>query len=270
MAEDWNWALRGFMVPHSCVRFATLKFLAAVDGLADSQKLAATTGEQSGDQAACFNALRDWYNKYYLSYVHEHHDIEEKVYFPWISEQVQAKGLPPISEKVAAQHVDLVKALELLQKLLTELAASAAPQSPTSSKKAELLMQLKKEAHAFAGDLFEHLDEEEQNICPLMRKGLAEETVQAKETEIVQSLGLGMAKMALPWIYESLLFFDPTPEKRVAATFYEHLPPPLRFFMWASWTGEHERSNTGVIEALANGNVPAAPAGIFSCSCSKK
>ncbi|CAD7941486.1 unnamed protein product [Amoebophrya sp. A120] len=87
-SKECDWALNGFLIPHSVARMATYDLLAAVKAL-----------EAKGVSGESATLLKDWYKNYYLCFVHHHHRNEETIYFPWLSGVLKEKGitsLPPL------------------------------------------------------------------------------------------------------------------------------------------------------------------------------
>jgi len=120
----------------------------------------------------------------------------------------------------------------------------------------DLLRQFAERAQSLHKDMAEHLDGEEDHICPLMAECVDQAKVNAKETEIVQGLGLEGAALMLPWIVDAMELFDPTPDKRFAGNFYNNIPPPLRLLLWAKWKPAYQLKNRAVIESLAASKLP--------------
>lgn len=232
------------------IRLYTEKFIDAVAGLMKMQ-------EQKGTvPVAAAEAFLEWYVEYYYDFVHHHHDIEEKDFFPWINAALEKKGVARIPPKVGTQHEGLIKALNGFKERLGELVEVSKAGAAARGKQSDILARLSEDLRAFSKDLSEHLDEEETNVVPLIRQGLTEGEMMKKEEEIVQGLGLGGAKKALPWIMEGLTHYDPTPTKEYATKFYNNVPGPLRLAMWASWNSAHATQNKGVVEALASSETP--------------
>uniref|UniRef100_A0A7S4LNI5 Hemerythrin-like domain-containing protein n=1 Tax=Oxyrrhis marina TaxID=2969 RepID=A0A7S4LNI5_OXYMA len=245
-----DWALYGFMVPHCLIRLYTEKFIDAVEGVGKMQ-------EQKGTvPVAAAEAFLEWYMEYYYDFVHHHHDIEELNFFPWINAALKEKGLSAIPQKVGVQHEGLMKSLNGFKERLGELVEASKAGASGRGKRSEILATLSREVREFSKEMIEHLDEEEANVAPLIRQGLTEGEMMKKEEEIVQALGLGGAKKALPWIMEGLTHFDPTPTKEYARKFYNNVPGPLRLAMWASWNSSHATQNKGVVEALGSSETP--------------
>jgi len=250
-----DWAIYGFMVPHSAIRLYTEKLAAAVDGLSKMQE------QGQAVPVAASEAFLEWYVEYYYFFVHHHHGVEENNFFPWIDAKLKEKGLGGIPVKVSTQHEGLMSALDGFKDQLGQLVEASKMGVAGSGKRSEILVGLSRDVRKYATNLYEHLDEEEVNVVPLIRQGITEEEMAAKEQEIVQGLGLEGAKKGLPWIMESLDFYDETPTKVSVSKFYGNLPPPLRLFMWASWNSAHATQNKGVVEALALGETPMKGAG---------
>jgi len=246
---ELDWALRGFMVPHGPMRLYTPKLADALDSF---ERLQQQGGRVSRAAAA---SLRDWYTTYYYPFVQHHHNIEETDFFPWISQRLEERGLGAIPAGIEPQHEGLFKGLDSIGALLSDLVDTCGPEAAADAQ-GQLISRLQNELKVFARDLLEHLDEEEADVVPLIRKGFTKEEIDAKTTAIIQGLGLAGAKLMVPWIMEAMDYYDPTEKKEHAAAFYQDIPPPLRFLVWASWRSSHERHNKGAIEALASDQLP--------------
>mmetsp|Transcript_57518 Transcript_57518/g.134834 ORF Transcript_57518/g.134834 Transcript_57518/m.134834 type:complete len:280 (-) Transcript_57518:53-892(-) len=242
--QSLDWAAMSLLLPHCAIRWATNRLLEAVDGLAG---LEAGGG---GFPFACGPALRTWYNEYFVSFLYEHHQIEEMVFFPWVNAGLLRQGVAEIPERIVSQRVSLVKSLDSIDKVLKDVARSCIPSSSYALSKGELMMRLQKEVKMFSSDLFMQLDEEETHIIPLLRGCFSAQDVKAKNCEIINSCSMEMAKKNFPWMHEALKSYA---TKEVADAFYHEIPPAFRFMMWASWDFEHAQSMKGVIEGLAHG-----------------
>mmetsp|Transcript_23274 Transcript_23274/g.58868 ORF Transcript_23274/g.58868 Transcript_23274/m.58868 type:complete len:298 (+) Transcript_23274:286-1179(+) len=222
-----DWALETMIIPHSAARMATHDLLAGVQGMKP------VTPKKA-------KLLQGWYKDYYLSYVMHHHDNEEKLYFPFLNEVLRKKGVDPTPNKMSVQHGELVAAMAKIESGIAELVMKANQDTVAANVLAD---QLARTVENFTRDMFLHLNEEELFIVPAIRDHVPPEENDAMVQKIIQSLGLGGAKLSIPWIYEALEMYDPTPEKKHLAAFWAVIPPPLKFFNWVNWhAARHEQS----------------------------
>jgi len=52
-----------------------------------------------------------WYNEFFAPSVHHHHDVEERIFIPWMKTKAE------IPDKVTADHKELLVALDGIQNL---------------------------------------------------------------------------------------------------------------------------------------------------------
>jgi hypothetical protein len=230
------------MVPHSAVRLGLFRFEQGIAGV------------QEDPSVLKLQALEQWYSVFFYPFVHHHHDIEEQDFFPFLDAQMPAGVTLRPDHK--HEHVDLMKAMDDFKKELANL-VRLCKKDPTSDDLSSELRNLASRVRSFNDNMRGHLDGEERHICPLMTQYMTEKQISDKEQEIVQGVGLGAAKLMLPWILESMYAFDESADKKNYQMFLNNIPPPLRLFLWASWQGFYDKNNKGVIEALARGAVPA-------------
>jgi hemerythrin-like domain-containing protein len=148
--------------------------------LSESMALMHAEAKSSGQiDAAKTDALLKFWN-HFVEELHEHHDGEEKIFFPNLAKRVQ---LPP---KLSASHATLEQLLSdagVKAKHLPTLAA-AKDISVYQTVLAELLLQLQ----ALQRLTEEHFDEEEQEGIPLMRQHFTRAEVMVWVNEMVRKL----------------------------------------------------------------------------------
>jgi len=245
--EKLDWALMAMMVPHSAIRLGMHRLEKGIDGLISDPNL-----------KNC-KLMRDWYNNHFYQFVHHHHDIEEKILFPWVDKYTKersqnTKSIPPA---IGAEHKDLT---EMLEKFKTDFGKLVEIMESGKDGKAYVTYEqdgknllnneIKPLCTKFVALTSGHLDGEELNVVALIREYFTPEEESKQMTKIIQSLGLGGAKLMLPWIYEGMGIFDPTPEKKFQKMYNSTIPVPLRVFLGCCWTGSYKRNNKGVIDGL--------------------
>lgn len=174
---------------------------------------------------AAVNPSQDWqlrnlaeYFDIYAALVHEHHDNEESIFFPWIATRV---ALPP---KLSADHKTLVAWLVELEGLIKKLRDTPGSQG---AARQQLLAQTRELWAKYDASFREHIGEEDVLIWPLMRAHFTlkeYEAVTAKIMKNAQSLG----HYLLPW-------FCAAGDKDMVAGVLGMLPPPVRLLLRRKW-----------------------------------
>jgi hypothetical protein len=146
--------------------------------------------------------------------VHEHHDAEEEIFFPWI------KSRTPYPERQFSQcHDDLISTM-LQMKVACESICQKGGQNCTSE-----IFLLKNTIPTFVSDMRSHLQEEEESIPSLMRRHFTEEEERKIVDKILKAGGLALTKTFLPAILLSLQLWM-TPESY--DSFCKSLPLPIK------------------------------------------
>ncbi|KAF7318885.1 hypothetical protein HMN09_00224100 [Mycena chlorophos] len=109
------------------------------------------------------------YTRAWASCIVEHHDSEEESLFPFLSTKLD------FSHEIE-QHVPIERGLT---EILAYIDASRADLSTFDAKKLKSLME------ALAGPLFEHLDEEVENLAPERMKVFTEEELKQAGKELM-------------------------------------------------------------------------------------
>jgi len=165
--------------------------------------------------------------------VHEHHDNEEKIYFPWI----ESKAPIPDKENTPS-HKELITTMER-QKVACESICQKGGKNCTSE-----ISLLKNTIPAFVIDMRSHLQEEEKAIPNLLRENFTQEEESMIVNKIAEAGGLTLLKTMFPAICDSMKlwvtpeFFDefcktlPEPVMRLAFTYlvpdFETYVVPMR------------------------------------------
>ena len=94
-----------------------------------------------------------WFVYYFYESVHEHHDAEEKIYFPWM------KTKTTIPEKeFSGSHVALMSAMDDIKKVCNQIINKEGKGCSSGVAK------LKADIPKFDADMRAHLKEEEETI----------------------------------------------------------------------------------------------------------
>jgi hemerythrin-like domain-containing protein len=222
-----GWEEKGILFPHEGVRFLM-------------QELSDAVNSMDPLSAWKWANLLTWYQDYFCSVVHHHHDAEEKIYFPWIETRVQ------VPAKISAEHPELMQAMDDLSSMLKDGAAAPAGQ------RAERLAGVQKFVAAFVEDMLEHLAEEEEIIPRLLRDGgFTQEEEGAAVGQIIQSLGLDGNKKALPPMLHAYALW--AGKDKAEAFVSGHLPPPIQFLYRNFWEYDFQHRHMGLLASVAEG-----------------
>jgi hypothetical protein len=141
------------LVPHEAVRIMTER---------TARVLAFYNPEKHPWKA---KRLQTWFQEIYIPIIHEHHDAEEKIFFPFF----KALGAPTFDSQVK-DHVELMSRLEDVRKSLS---------SPSGDQVRESFAQL-------SDLMLAHLDEEERFWPEQLRKHGADKVNHAEQLIITE------------------------------------------------------------------------------------
>ena len=128
-----------------------------------------------------------WFVDYFYESVHEHHDAEEKIYFPWM------KTKTAIPEKeFSGSHAELMSAMDGIKKVCTQIIDKQGEDCSAQ------VATLKKDIPKFDADMRAHLKEEEETVPELLRNNFTHEEEGKIVEAILQAGGLALAKKFLP------------------------------------------------------------------------
>lgn len=175
-----TWADGTFLVPHEAIRMLSQQLLDAVNG----------AGFDPAQHAWQGPMLHEWYRDYYFGVIHHHHDVEERIFFPFMDQHLQSLGLerPPLAH---TSHEHLLRVMDDFLRAAEDLAQHATPDG--TSRIQEL-------AKTLAHDMNAHLEEEERLFPPVLAEHFTEEQDKAITDVIIQDLGLLGNKVRGPWL----------------------------------------------------------------------
>jgi len=180
-----------------------------------------------------------WYNEFFFPAIHHHHDIEEKIFIPFIAKKAA------IPAKIAADHKQLLILLDSIRNHRN--AFLAAFQAPADAQAAQLRSAGDK-LHGLCRELellmLPHLEEEERIIPPIFHAHFTEEDDNRLVQTILKSLDYNTRKLMFPWILETLPKWA-TPE--YVQKFRAAVPGPVRWLNDKFWTADY---NTNIKEKL--------------------
>jgi hypothetical protein len=147
-----------------------------------------------------------------LAFLEVHHEGEEQLIFPQLSER--APDSRPLVARMAAQHAEVIR---MIDDAKTAQAAWVEQGDDAAIHAANSLVSL-------ADALQVHLDEEEAHVLPL-----AEEYLSMEEWGALPGHGMANFGGDKVWLILGLIRENFTPAQR--ANMLEHMPPPARA-MW--------------------------------------
>jgi hemerythrin superfamily protein len=125
--------------------------------------------------------------------VHEHHDAEEKIFFPWI------KTRTTYPERQFSQcHDDLISTMLHMKKACETICEKGGKNCVSE------ISLLKNMIPNFVSDMRSHLHEEEESIPALMRDNFTEDEEKKIVDKILKAGGLALTKTFLPAILLSM------------------------------------------------------------------
>lgn len=222
-----GWQEEGILFPHEGVRFLL-------------QELSTAVRTMDPLPTWKWENLAVWYQDYFYSVVHHHHDAEEAIYLPWIETRVRVPG------KVSSDHPELMQAMDELNTMIRKGAASF------PEKRVELRAELQRAVEDFVEGMERHLAEEEELIPRLLRDGgFTQEEEGAVVGQIIQSLGLDGNKKALPVMLHAYARWAGAEKAEVFVS--SKLPLPIQFLYRNFWVGDFQQRHMGLLASLAYG-----------------
>jgi len=225
-----EWWQKSYLVPHEVLRH----------GMSDMQSaLQRKFVSEINHHWKILNFFK-WYNRYFYDFIHHHHDLEEKVFFPWMSKKFT---VPP---KLSADHKELLAALDAIKDY--EPTILKVYESKKEDEYAACLDELRKRVDYMVELTLPHLAEEEREQGSLLGKHFTEAEETAITQEIAKSLGIGSARLMLPWIIDVMERWD---GRTNTQAFIQKLPAPFRIANEKLWKKEYEANNVFLLKSLA-------------------
>lgn len=222
-----GWEEEGILFPHEGVRFLM-------------QELSDAVSSMDSAPAWKWENLSTWYQDYFYTVVHHHHDAEEKIYLPWIQARVS------VPDKITADHPELMRAMDDLSTMLKKGASLPATQ------RAEHLTDVQKLLASFTEDMQQHLAEEEEIIPQLLREGgFTHEEEGPVVGQIIEGLGLDGNKKALPPMLHAYARW--AGDEKAEAFVSNNLPLPIQFLYRNFWQHDFDYRHKGLLASLAEG-----------------
>lgn len=212
-----DWADVGLLIPHEAIR---RQMTAMVDSVA------ALPDDSTDDSAWKVTLFAEWYCDYFYDTVEEHHDAEEKIYFPWIKEKAEYP-----EKEFSKSHEELVAAMTIIKDVCEKIL------NKKGSDCAEEITSLKEKIPAFNTDMRQHLKEEEQTIPAILRENFTQEEEGKIVEKILQAGGLTMAKVFLPAV---VLAIQEWATKDFYEQFLASMPPPIKHLLFKYYLPDHQ------------------------------
>mmetsp|Transcript_20007 Transcript_20007/g.29966 ORF Transcript_20007/g.29966 Transcript_20007/m.29966 type:complete len:237 (+) Transcript_20007:59-769(+) len=221
--DDYPEKEDGWVMSHDALRRNMNDFVKAMKNV-----------EEKKDNEWMIGSLMKWW-PFFVKLVEAHHDHEESIFFPWMSERVK------LPQKFSADHKELLERMEKSGDSLTKLAES-------KEKSKELIEDVQKTFKSLKDVMEEHLLEEEKIGLPLLRKHFKPSEVQKIESDkIIPTLkwwdtgnhiqplddegkSLWMKRVGIPWIIQKLVIWPQVRkyERECALLINQVIDPSLR------------------------------------------
>lgn len=212
-----DWADAGFLIPHEAIR----RQMAMM-----TQSAVAMPDEPAATEAWKITLFAKWYIDYFYLSVEEHHDAEERIYFPWIKEKTEYP-----EKRFSKSHEELMEVMGSMknacQKILNKKGKGCV----------EEVKLLKEKIPSFETDMRAHLKEEEETIPDLLRKNYTQEEEQEIVQKILQQGGLALTKKFLPAV---LMAMQEWATKDFYDQFVQSMPPPIRHLVFKYFVPDYE------------------------------
>lgn len=200
-----DWADASLLIPHEAIRRQMNMMVQSVTAMPDSPE---------DKEAWKITLFSKWYIEYFYDSVHEHHDAEEHIYFPWI----KTKATIPEKE-FGKSHQDLMSAMGEIKKCCAEIIGKGGKGCSTH------VATLKEKVPKFVVDMKAHLKEEEEIMPALLRANFTQKEEGKIIDKILQAGGLALAKKFLPAV---LLAAQEWTTEEFYSGFVGSIPPPIK------------------------------------------
>ena len=173
--------LTNYHVLHRGMRLDSTRLAGAVAALAEGER--STRGP----------ALARWYAGYYGE-LHEHHTIEDEIFFPAILERVPV--FDGQLDRIEAEHHRLEEVLVETRARLARLGDPAVDWPVASAEAADVTTELR--------DLLDlHLDFEDADVLPLFVRHFGREEYEDLDERAKKHIKLGQLTFTIPWAVEA-------------------------------------------------------------------
>ncbi len=236
-----DWRNCGLLIPHEPLRQG-LETLVEITDLRHYEDGDAKQWEKQ------INVFYQWYNDIFYFYVHHHHDAEEEIYFPWLADRIKASGAT-LPQKLTLDHQELMELMDAIKNGKDNFFDADSGTLKVGEFSGHL-RELHSACTKLRNEMVQHLNEEEETVPGLLREnGVTHEEEQAVVQQIVEKLGMGGNKVALPWIIDSMRRWG---GQEMVDEFMAALPAPVRWLMKWSWNDHFVEYNKGILKRLTS------------------
>ncbi|KAL3808372.1 hypothetical protein ACHAXA_005343 [Cyclostephanos tholiformis] len=235
-----DWADMSLLGPHEAIRRQMTMMTRSVRAIPD---------DPAEDELWKVTLFARWYTEYFFVSVEEHHDAEEKIYFPWI----KSKSEYPEGE-FHASHESLSSEMKGMR-----VACETIRMRQGRGCEDEIAL-LKDVVPAFERNMLAHLREEEETIPELLRKNFTREEEGEVVGRIAQAGGLTLTERFFPAILLAM-------REWAASDFYDELlasmPPPVRELVFEQYLPNFENVVVPMRDAPTLEEKPASTVSIM-------
>lgn len=200
-----DWADAGLLIPHEAIRRQMNMMVQSVNAMPDSPE------DKDAWKITLFSR---WYIEFFYVFVHEHHDVEEHIYFPWI----KTKASIPEKE-FGNSHEELMSAMGEIKKCCVSIIAMGGKGCRSH------VATLKEIVPKFHVDMKAHLKEEEEIVPALLRAHFTQEEEGKVIDKVLKAGGSEMVKKFLPAV---LLAAQEWMTEEFYSDFLGSIPPPIK------------------------------------------
>jgi hypothetical protein len=178
-----QWYESSLLIPHEMLRHSLLEI-----------NYILSTGQIKPDEPWKLVNFFHWYKVRFVRIVHEHHDAEEKIFFPVLKKRVT------IPDKTAADHKTLMKLLDDISQIAKDFKADGG--SDTNYAAAiKTIPLLTKKWDDLVTMMLPHLAEEEEQMITIIKDAFKKEEIDALVDKIIKSQGLSAGRLNVPAIF---------------------------------------------------------------------
>eukprot|EP00742_Colponemidia_sp_Colp-10_P001571 GILJ01001690.1.p1 GENE.GILJ01001690.1~~GILJ01001690.1.p1 ORF type:complete len:291 (-),score=39.83 GILJ01001690.1:173-1006(-) len=223
-----HWYEIGLLYPHEAIRQDLKTF---------TQIFSRDNVSGSLSDAWKVQRFLQYFSKYFYPMVHGHHDVEEKIYVPWVKSRVA------VPDKVCMDHKHLLDELDNIKSFEPTINVAVLAHDETAYHTD--FEKLREAVLGLNGFMCDHLAEEEVIFPPLLKEHFTE----AEEQQVIQRIvkaERSLGPIMLPWILSAMAKWG-GPE-RVAA-FFKTLPAPVRYLLRSRWQPSFEQNAHGLLHS---------------------
>jgi len=242
--EEWNpipVKYDGWMMSHNALRLDQEDLKRITD------EVLARRIDEGSTQPWMGANLEVWFEECYRT-IHEHHEHEEKIFFPEMAKLVPG-GVP---SKMSADHktlMDLLNRSKIDVGVLTSLIKNSAPKEEMEAARAKASASLQ----AFDQEMRQHLREEEVVGIPLYRANVSIKQHKVIEKQILKDL----TPFDLGWFLRPV---QDESEKRMWMKQFGGIPTPvISLVLWKAVKkdGQYDRKFTQLLREIESGEKAA-------------